>query len=474
MRSVTAMSKSTPKPKALFIGPYPPPYSGPELGMKLFLESSLKDSFDLIFLRTNFRSDNVNKARFDHHMVLAFFRFFSRLIYLIVRHRPRVGPHREAARQLAAQINSQLEVGAPSALSFESLAISELQDRWLSHHEQVLRSSVQTINRYRAATNHLLVFIRTARASDKTSTFRVQHAEEFVRYLRTVQVAPNGHENSRRRPLFDKGIKYILCCCRTMFNYAMKRRHLSPYAENPFSELDLDRIPIENSKPVVIFTADQEQKFLETCDDWQFPVFLTLILTGLRPGELCHLLLPDDLDLDGGVLYVRNKPKLGWQVKTRSEREIPLVDPLVNVLRLSVGHRTTGPVFLRRRFEDGERPTLAGHTKADLEQEVENRIVERERNSDRKLSRTQRLQIARSVWRDAGSIKTDHIRKEFMRLTRSIEAQHLTAPKSLRHLFATTLQDTNVDPLIRCELMGPAIGTSRNSAHGLGMTANYR
>ena len=209
---------------------------------------------------------------------------------------------------------------------------------------------MQTINRYRTATNHLLVFIRSASASDSTSYFRVQHAEEFVRYLRTVQVTPNGHANSRRRPLLDKGIKYILCCCRTMFNYAMKRRHLSPYAENPFSELDLDRIPI------VIFTAEQEQRFLEACDEWRFSVFLTLMMTGLRPGELCHLLLPDDLDLDSGVLNVRNKPKLGWQVKTRSEREIPLVDPLVNVLRLSVGHRTTGPVFLRRRFEDGERP----------------------------------------------------------------------------------------------------------------------
>ena len=29
------------------------------------------------------------------------------------RHRPRVGPDREAARQLAAQVNAQFEVGAP-------------------------------------------------------------------------------------------------------------------------------------------------------------------------------------------------------------------------------------------------------------------------------------------------------------------------------------------------------------------------
>src|SRR6476620_5483393 len=75
------------------------------------------------------------------------------------RRRPRVGPDREAARQFAAQVNGQLAVGAPAALSFEPVSIPELRSRWLDHHEQVLRSSVQTINRYRTATEHLLRFL---------------------------------------------------------------------------------------------------------------------------------------------------------------------------------------------------------------------------------------------------------------------------------------------------------------------------
>ena len=41
------------------------------------------------------------------------------------RRRLRVGHDREAARQLAAQTNAQLEVGAPAVLSFEPIAISE-------------------------------------------------------------------------------------------------------------------------------------------------------------------------------------------------------------------------------------------------------------------------------------------------------------------------------------------------------------
>src|SRR5436305_1214985 len=83
--------------------------------------------------------------------------------------------------------------------------------------------------------------------------------------------------------------------------------------------------------PIELLTPDQERALLGACDDWQFPVFLTLLLTGLRPGELCHLLLPDDLDLNAGVIRVRNKPRLGRQVKTRNQWDVPLVHTLVDV-----------------------------------------------------------------------------------------------------------------------------------------------
>jgi len=80
--------KNTPKKKVLFIGPYPPPYAGPEMGMKLFLESSLRHTFQIHFLKTNVRKTNVNKGRFDYHIILAFFRFPTLLVLKILYHRP--------------------------------------------------------------------------------------------------------------------------------------------------------------------------------------------------------------------------------------------------------------------------------------------------------------------------------------------------------------------------------------------------
>jgi integrase len=387
------------------------------------------------------------------------------------RRRPRVGPDRQAARQLAAQVNAQLEVGAPAALSFEPIGIPELRRCWQGRHDQVLRSSVQTISRYRTATDHLLRFL-AARPVRHASQFHAGHAGEFVRCLRALRVSPNGHAHAAKRPLLDKGLRYVLECCRALFNYAARRRCLSPYAENPFRALEIDRIPTQDARPIVLFTAEQERAFLEACDDWQFPLFLTLALTGLRPGELTHLLLPDDLDPGGGLLRVRNKPQLGWQVKTRNERDVPLVSVLARVLVVHLDDRAYGPVFTRRRAGRAA-IGLGASGRPALERELLRRAAEREAASGRPLTRAERGTVARGLWRDLGAVKEDRVRVEFMRLTRAIGLPGCTAPKSLRHLFATALQEGRVDPLIRNELMGHAAAGERAAGHGLAMTAVY-
>ncbi|MFH1918885.1 MAG: hypothetical protein ABIP48_03215, partial [Planctomycetota bacterium] len=180
------------------------------------------------------------------------------------------------ARQMAAEINAQLEVGAPSALGFEPISIPDLRQRWLDHHEHVRRSSLGTIRRYRAATEHLINFVSDVRPLRRVSDFRAMHAEEFVRYLRSVKVAPNGHAHARKRPLRDAGIKYILETGLTLFSYAQRNRHLSPYAENPFRTIEVGRIPVEDARPIIVFTPDWERSFLEACDDWQFRMALPM------------------------------------------------------------------------------------------------------------------------------------------------------------------------------------------------------
>src|SRR5690349_17683171 len=72
--------------------------------------------------------------------------------------RKKVAVDRGPAEQVAAQINAQLASNAPTLLSFQPVSVPDLRTRFLDYHENVLRSSLATIRRYRAATAHLETF----------------------------------------------------------------------------------------------------------------------------------------------------------------------------------------------------------------------------------------------------------------------------------------------------------------------------
>jgi len=146
---------------------------------------------------------------------------------------------REQAEQVAAQVNAQLTSGAPTLAAFTPISLSDMRRQFLDFHEHVLNSSIGTVRRYETATRHLEEYMGKQPGSPMLHEVR---PAAFAAYLRTLEVAPNGHANTDRRRLRDKGIQFILETCRSLYNFALKRRHLPPYSENPFSELPLDRL----------------------------------------------------------------------------------------------------------------------------------------------------------------------------------------------------------------------------------------
>lgn len=76
--------------RVLVVGPLPPPYAGPELSMKAFLESPLKDKYDLHHLSTNVRSSNAEKGRLGIRLIVAFASFVTRLLVSLVWIRPHI------------------------------------------------------------------------------------------------------------------------------------------------------------------------------------------------------------------------------------------------------------------------------------------------------------------------------------------------------------------------------------------------
>jgi hypothetical protein len=158
--------------------------------------------------------------------------------------RKAVADDEAAARRVAAQLNLELSSDVPTTFSFRPVSVAELQLAFLGYHEHVLRSSLATVDRYRTATRHLVDFAVTGRLTAAQDI----DPEAFVRYLRALRIAPNGHPHTRRRPLRDKGVQFILQTCRAMYGYAAKRRHLPPYVDNPFAGMGGRRHRVENAK----------------------------------------------------------------------------------------------------------------------------------------------------------------------------------------------------------------------------------
>jgi integrase len=376
--------------------------------------------------------------------------------------RRRAGDELVEAERVAAEVNAQLTRAAPTLFSFKPIPVRQLVADFLADHEVVRRSSIATVNRYRTALEHLVAFAAT------DSSGRPAHqlnATRFVAFLRSRLVSSNGHANTRPRPLLDKGIRFILEVCRSLYGFAARRRHLPPYSDNPFESLAIDRMRLDDAKRVFVFDERTELAFLRGCRDWEFAVHATLAKTGMRPGELCHLLI-EELDLDGGWIRVRNKPELGWSVKTRNERDIPLVDELRDLLRQLIGNRATGPVFLRPQF----RGASSGGNRETLGSRLGKRIAESRDLVGREPTRAERAKLAARIWMDAGALDPDQVRQSFIRVANRVGLTGATCPKSWRHTFATLLQDANVDPLLRQVTLGhkPSGGGG-----ALGMTAVY-
>jgi len=383
------------------------------------------------------------------------------------RKRYRAHTDKKRARQMAAEVNAQIETGAPTSFDFERVSLVQLQKRWLEYHENIKRSSLHTIRRYRAASEHLVRFFAGSSCGSDVSKIGPTESEQFVGHLRSTLVAANGHKNSPKRRLLDKGVLFIAETCRTLFSYASSHRHLPPYAKNPFSEISISEMQVDERKPIRVLTLIEERKLLENCDPYLFPIILTMMMTGLRPAELTHLMLPSDIDLDSGVIRVRNKPRLYWTVKTKAEREIPMPPVLVEVLRRTIGLRSPGLAFPRRIAAKAQIFT----TPEKMERDILDTVSEQENESNRVTSRDERAKIAKQVWRQSGLMTNEQLRRELIRLAQRVKISDITTPKTMRHGFATLLQEANVDPMVRMTLMGHAPSYAVNRA--LGMTAWY-
>lgn len=113
---------------------------------------------------------------------------------------------------------------------------------------------------------------------------------------------------------------------RAFFYWCM---HYKGLAENPAAKIKPRNVI---QKPPEVYSDKEVTKMLEAADPFERVILLTLLYTGLREQELCHLAW-DDLDIKKRVLRVKAKPDVNFTPKTWEEREIELSNRLTKALK---------------------------------------------------------------------------------------------------------------------------------------------
>ena len=370
--------------------------------------------------------------------------------------RRRVDGNLYVARATAAKVGAALEEGRTSPLGFQRATPNELAEGFLDYVANVQQLAWRTQDRYRAALDRFRDFCdaNSVCAADAIDVIAV---EDFVRWLRSQKRTRNGAASGNQSHYKVGGVKFILSTCRTVFNWAARRRMLPPYADNPFTRFPIDQLRDASAEDEGqrVFTPKQEADFFSACSDWQRSLFLTLATYGLRVGELAHLLV-EDIDFQSGVIHIRSKPETYWHVTTARRRQIPLTNETATLSKKLVGRRKAGFVFLNEQFFLGAKHAIETFDSPEAFRDRLKGVAAQYGAEKPEATDREKRRVVVAFCRKMGQIPEKRIRGEFIKLTQRIGCPEFTRAHDLRHLFSSRAQENGINPLLVQEILGHA------------------
>jgi site-specific recombinase XerD len=249
--------------------------------------------------------------------------------------------------------------------------------------------------RYRAIIDNFKAYLKLFPFITKVSQLNLKLFEDYQAHRKNEGAA-------------NKTINNELICLRAMFNLAIKWEYLR---DNPTRNVALLKEEV-NKKPRFL-SKEECQILLKNAGEFLYPIFYTLLYTGMRKSELENLEW-SDVDFERRKIKIRYK--VDWSPKS-CEREIPVNEGLFEILK---DHQTKT------------------HVKG-----------------------------CRYVFhRDGEKIEPNFLRNHLLPLTKKCGFGDVTKIHTLRHTFASHLVMSGVDlPTVR-KLMGHAdIETTMIYAH---------
>jgi integrase len=244
--------------------------------------------------------------------------------------RLRIGPNKRIAALAKGDVEARLAKQRGGLLDpdreLKRLSLDAFRER-LSGFLNTENKSPKTISRYGGVFGQFHEFVKTnepyLRYLDQVDAPLI---ERFKDHRRRSRITRNGHPNAPTlEGVSARTLNNELTYLHSVFNLAKRRGFVH---KNPFEEVT--KVNGQKRKHYEPLSRQQIANLLNAADDVFRPILLTLLLTGIRTGELLNLEW-DDVDFDRDEIHIRAKED--WQPKDKEPRGIPLHSQLKPALQ---------------------------------------------------------------------------------------------------------------------------------------------
>src|SRR5262245_56059058 len=247
-------------------------------------------------------------------------------------------------RQLVVQGSAPIEISLEKAVaSYEEYLSVNRRRGTARRYVRVLKTFTTFFRCFRPAiqllrdvhTPHIEDYKRRRRAGEIIESksdeeiSRERNLRQELKNRKTKTPKDNGRSGwlgrwQLHQTVTPRTINYELQCIQTFLQWAIKQNYLF---SNPAAAVERFRLP---KKTIPKFmTSEELTRFFTTCNPEQRRIFSTMLLTGMRKGELKNLTW-NDVNFQLGIIFIQAKE--GWNPKT-DERIIP-ISPVLNQILL--------------------------------------------------------------------------------------------------------------------------------------------
>ncbi|WP_339726750.1 tyrosine-type recombinase/integrase [uncultured Gimesia sp.] len=326
-----------------------------------------------------------------------------------------------------------------------NLTLRELYDRFLTEKRKLVGE--KTARTYFNRLAPILDFAELTRSLKKwpiAQTIDREFALELLEFLFNRKVTRNGSANAPTKLISSRHINNCLETSRMAFNWACRAdiRNLPPDFVNPVThdlfEKSFNKDPLRDC----VFPLERRVELLNAMDDWQFKTLSIIFVLSLRLEDVEGLII-GDVDFKKQQVFFGSRFGGSDFNKGKVNVKIPLPDELMPLLRMSVGERLEGPLFLNRKICQGKTSRkYTFNSTSNLEQQYQDELSKAPKGSV--LNSQDRKIVFRKFLKKAGGITSPYVGKQ---LRQVIGKAELGKPHDFRGSITQEMKEAGI-PLL--------------------------